>query len=315
MNAQQKAQQVSRCLQLAITLEVSVPKPGNVSFTHSFESTKVEHFLASAIAAGPCFETAAYRGVSASDNRIDISHVGVGELIKSCVADVVAWQHGGNTILGTVMLMVPLAVAAGMTPARHDGTLDFDVLRQNLTRVVKSTTASDAVYLYEAIDIAVPSGLGGAPDLDLNDPTSKKKLISCNVSLFEVFKLAADYDDICYEWVNDYSIIFDLAYPVLAEQIRTKTFNTAVVNTFLTILAERPDTFIARKLNRQKAQEISSEAKKVLRAGGVETSLGKLLLDDLDSKLCERGNSANPGTTADLTAATIALCTLNGYRP
>ena len=115
----EKAQHISKCLQLAIMLEVSSPKPGNVSFASSFEGTRVEHFLASAVAAGPTFQEAAYLGTSVAEKRLDVGKVGLGELIRDCAVDVNAWQRGGNTILGTVMLFVPIAVAAGMTPSKE----------------------------------------------------------------------------------------------------------------------------------------------------------------------------------------------------
>ena len=76
------------------------------------------------------------------------------------------------------------------------------------------------MHLYEAVDIASPSGLNKAPDLDLNDPQSKERLLKENVSLFEVFRLAAAYDDICAEWVKNYPVTFDLAYPYLTRQLK-----------------------------------------------------------------------------------------------
>ncbi len=311
----EKAQHISKCLQLATLLEVSVAKPGNVSFGASFAETRVEHFLASAVAASSSFQEAAYRGVSVAENRLGLAEVGIGGLIKACAADVAVWQRGGNTILGTVMLLVPLAVAAGMTPTKKDYALDFAVLRRNIDAAVKATSALDSVHLYEAVDIACPSGLGGAPDLDVKDPNSKDRLLKENVGLFDVFKIAAGYDDICSEWVNNYPITFDLAYPYLTEQLKNKPLNVAVVNTFLLILSEHPDTFIARKMGKQKAVEVSAEAKAVLALGGQETEAGRGALAAFDGKLRVTGNSCNPGTTADLTAATLALATLSGYRP
>jgi triphosphoribosyl-dephospho-CoA synthase len=311
----EKAQHISKCLQLAIMLEVSAQKPGNVSFTSSFEGTRVEHFLASAVAAGPTFQEAVYLGTSVAEKRLEVGKVGLGQLIRACAVDVNAWQKGGNTILGTVMLFVPIAVAAGMTPAKGDYVLDFSKMRKNIDLVVKSTTAWDSVHLYEAVDIASPSGLGDAPDLDVTDPASKERLLKDNVSLFEVFKIASGYDDICYEWVNNYQITFDLAYPYLMKELENKPLNTAVVHAFLKILSERPDTFIARKVGKEKAREVSSDAKTVLELGGLETAKGKKSLVEFDKKLRSSGNSCNPGTTADLTAAALALCALSGYRP
>jgi len=188
-------------------------------------------------------------------------------------------------------------------------------LRRNIDLVVNATTAWDSVRLYEAVDIANPSGLNKAPDLDVTDPKSKERLLKENVTLFEVFRLAAPYDDICAEWINNYPITFDLAYPYLAEQLKSKPLNTAVVQTFLKILSEHPDTFIARKMGQQKAAEVSAEAKAVLELGGLETSRGAACLKRLDRNLRSTQNKCNPGTTADLTAAALALSTLNGYRP
>jgi triphosphoribosyl-dephospho-CoA synthase len=311
----EKAQHISKCLQLAMMLEVSAQKPGNVSFTSSFEKTRVEHFLASAVAAGPTFQESAYLGTSVAEKRLKVGKVGLGQLIKDCAVDVNCWQRGGNTILGTVMLFVPIAVAAGMTPTEEDYVLDFSLLRKNIDLAVKSTTAWDSVHLYEAVDVASPSGLGDAPDLDVTNPASKERLLKENVGLFEVFKIASAYDDICYEWVNNYPTTFDLAYPYLMTQLKNKPLNTAVVHTFLKILSERPDTFIARKVGKEKALEVSSDAKAVLEIGGLETVKGKKSLVEFDKNLRSKGNSCNPGTTADLTAAALALCTLNGYRP
>jgi triphosphoribosyl-dephospho-CoA synthase len=315
MPNREKAKYISNCLELAMLLEVTASKPGNVTPTASFAGTRIEHFLASAVAAESWFEEAARRGIAVSENKLRVSDVGMGQIIKDCAADINAWQKGGNTLLGTVMLFVPIAVAAGMTPTEENFGFDFLLLRENLRLAVESTTAEDAVHLYEAIDVAKPSGLGAAPDLDVTDPASKTRLLKENVSLYEVFKIAAGYDDICSEWVRNYTITFDSAYPYLTAQLERGDLNAAGVHTFLKILSEHPDTFIARKVGVEKAREVSLDARKVLELGGLETPEGRDSIRELDRRLRESGNLLNPGTTADLTAAALALCTLSGYRP
>jgi triphosphoribosyl-dephospho-CoA synthase len=315
MSNREKAKYISNCLELAMLLEVSASKPGNVTPTASFAGTRIEHFLASAVAAESSFEEAAHRGIAVSENNLSVKNVGIGGIIKECAVDINAWQKGGNTLLGTVMLFVPIAVAAGMTQTGKNFSFDFQRLRANLRLEVESTTAEDAVSLYEAIAVAKPSGLGDAPDLDVTDPASKTRLLEDDVSLFEVFKLAAGYDDICSEWVHNYPITFDLAYPYLKAQLERGDLNTAVVHTFLKILSEHPDTFIARKAGVEKARAVSLEAKKVLELGGLETAEGRESILKWDRRLRASGNLLNPGTTADLTAAALALCTLSGYRP
>jgi triphosphoribosyl-dephospho-CoA synthase len=311
----QKPRHIERCLQLAILLEVSADKPGNVNFSASFDGTRKEHFLASAVAAGPSFHEAAKRGIQIADGKLKVNEAGLGELIKLGVKDISEWQRGGNTILGTIMLFTPIAVAAGMTPTGQGVSVDFGFLRKNIDTVIRASTAMDSVKLYEAIDIAMPSGLNKAPDLNVSDPTSKERLIKENITLYKVFDIAKDYDDICSEWIRNYPITFDLAYPYLIEQLKAFDQNTAVINTFLKILSEHPDTFIARKASIEKAREVSAEAKKVLALGGSATEAGKKALAEFDKNLRKAGNHYNPGTTADITAATLALCTLSGYRP
>jgi triphosphoribosyl-dephospho-CoA synthase len=315
MPNREKAKHISNCLELAMLLEVTASKPGNVTPTASFAGTRIEHFLASAVAAESWFEEAARRGTAVLENKLRVSDVGMGQIIKDCAAAINEWQKGGNTLLGTVMLFVPIAVAAGMTPTEENFGFDFLLLRENLRLAVESTTAEDAVRLYEAIDVAKPSGLGEAPDLDVTDPASKTRLLKENVSLYEVFKIAAGYDDICSEWVRNYTITFDSAYPYLTAQLERGDLNAAVVHTFLKILSEHPDTFIARKVGVEKAREVSLDARKVLELGGLETPGGRESILKLDKRLRESGNLLNPGTTADLTAAALALCTLSGYRP
>lgn len=314
-NCNQKAQHIQRCLQLAIILEVSADKPGNVNLVVDFEGTRVEHFLASSVAAGPSFYEAAHRGIEIAEKKRKLADAGLGELIRWGIKDIDEWQHGGNTLLGTIMLFAPLAVAAGMTPTDEKYSMDYALLRKNMDAVIKASTAQDSVAVYEAIDIAKPSGLNGAPDLSVKAKDSKTRLIKENVTLHQVFKIASGYDDICSEWINNFPITFDLAYPYLQNELKHKDLNSAIVNSFLKVLATHPDTFISRKVGQEKAQEVSDGAKEILELGGTESQKGKDALIAFDKKLRKAGNDYNPGTTADITAAALALTTLSGYRP
>ena len=311
-----KAKHISKCLELAILFEVSADKPGNVNLVVGFEGTRHEHFLSSAVAAAPSFELAAERGIAFSKGEIKVSDVGVGRIIKDCVANVNAWQRGGNTLVGTVILLAPIAVAAGIAPTRDEHVFEIPKLRENLRLVVESTTSEDAVNVYEAINIAKPSGLGKAPELDINDSNSVNRIVKENISLYQVFKIASQYDRVCSEWIGNYPLTFDFAYPRLMEQIKdTGDLNVAIIHTFLKVLAEYPDTFIARKIGIEKAREVSLMAKEILELGGLETSKGKESLREFDLKLRCSSNLLNPGTTADIIAAALALCILGGYRP
>jgi triphosphoribosyl-dephospho-CoA synthase len=309
----EKADYISRCLELAILLEVSAyPKPGNVHRTADFPETRYEHFLASAVAVSPSFRKAAGQGIKVSEEKIVPSEVGVGKIIKDAVGRMRQSQRGGNTLLGAIILLAPIAAAAGMIR----NSFSLSKLREYIKVVVKSTTPEDAVAVYDAIALLNPGGLNKVKELDVTDPESKKRLLGEGVTLFDTFEIASSYDSVASEWVHNYPITFDLGYPYFIKQLEeTGDINTATVHTFLKILAEVPDTFITRKVGQAKSESISAEAGRVLKEGGLATPLGKNLLHKLDSKLRDSAHKLSPGTTADITEAVLALNNLNGYKP
>jgi len=308
------AEHVSRCLELAILLEVSAyPKPGNIHRTADFQETRYEHFLASAVAVAPHFKHAAEQGIKVSEGKIKPTDVGIGTIIKDAVKSVSLWQSDGNTLLGAIILLSPIAVAAGMLAEEK---FSPSKLRKTMKVIVESSTPMDAVNVYDAIQIAKPSGLGRAPKLDVTDPVSKQKILDEQVTLLEVFKIASAYDSIASEWVNNYPLTFDLGHPYFTQQLKETTdVNTATVHTFLKILSEVPDTFISRKVGLAEAKKISAEAGRVLEKGGLTTPSGRNLLQKFDKKLKDPAHKLSPGTTADITEAVLAISILNGYRP
>jgi len=309
------AEYVSECLQLAVLLEVSVyPKPGNIHRTADFQGTRYEHFLASAVALAPSLRDAAQKGVLVAHGKINLDELEIGKIIKDAVEQVKAWQSGGNTLLGTIILLTPIAVAAGITLT--EGLFSVSRLRKNIRLATESTTSRDAVNVYEAISIAKPGGLGKTQKLDVADPASKQKILTDNVTLFDVFKISSSWDSVSSEWVNNYSITFDLGYPYFVEILeKTNDVNIATVHAFLKILSEVPDTLVARKLGSARAKKVSIQAKKVLEAGALTTQRGREKLLQIDNKLRDARHRLNPGTTADLTAAVLAVAVLDGYRP
>lgn len=309
------AEHIAECLQFAVLLEVSAyPKPGNVHRTADFEETRYEHFLASAVALASGFRDAAQKGVFVAQGKIGPDELGMGKLIKDTVGHVKNWQRGGNTVLGTIILLMPMASAAGIALTKKP--FSASRLRKHIMRVVESTTPVDAVNVYDAISTAKPGGLGKAPKLDVTDMTSRQKILEDNVSLFDVFKISSSWDSISSEWVNNYSITFDLGYPYFLKTLeKTSDVNMATVYTFLKILSEIPDTLIARKSGSVKAKEISNRAKQILEAGALTTREGKEQLLQFDDGLRDPKHRLNPGTTADLTVAVLAVAALNGYRP
>ncbi|UCD45584.1 MAG: triphosphoribosyl-dephospho-CoA synthase [Candidatus Bathyarchaeota archaeon] len=308
---------VSRCASLAALLEVSAyPKPGNVHRTRDFPDTMYEHFLAAGVAIGPEMRRLAVRGFEAVEGSREWAHIGVGGQVLKAVTESLSWQTGGNVNLGVVLLFSPLAVAAGAS-LFGDERVDVKTLREMLRKATRTTTPDDAVAVYEAIGKAMtPRVLGEAEELDVTDETSLTRIRNNGLTLIDVFELCSERDSICHEWVSDFEVTFEVGSRYLNEALdRSGDVNASIVDTFLQILSKRPDSLIRRKRGVEKAVEVSERAAGVLEEGGMESEKGGELLRRLDEELQSSEGALNPGTTADLTAASLFVTLLEGWRP
>jgi len=276
------AAQVAAAAQLACLLEVSAPKPGNVSPFAGFRDASYEDFLASAAAIGPALTAAGERPLGAT--------------IRAAVEATARWAPS-NTNLGLVLLLAPLACAA-LTPGGAS-------LRDRLAATLAATTVADARDTYAAIRLGAPGGLGRAPDQDVaGTPTA---------TLRDVMAMAVERDAIAREYASDFWTTFELGAPALRAALADRLpWRDAVVETYLTLLAAAPDTHIARKLGLPAAVTVQQRGRSVLDAGGVRTAAGREAIAALDGELRDEANTLNPGATADLTGAAIYLVLLEG---
>lgn len=318
MGKAETAELVSRCAMLAALLEVSAyPKPGNVHRTRDFPGTRYEHFLAGSIALSQAMRVLALKGFEAEERAIGWHDLEIGKNILRAVTDSLGWQSGGNVNLGVVLLFAPLAAAAGAS-IDEEKRADVVKLRERLgEEVLDSTTPDDAQAVYEAIRLAMtPRVLGEVEDLDVRDDSALIRIQKEGLTLKDVFKRCAERDSICREWVTDFEATFDLGYPYLVKSLGSAgDVNTAVVDTFLFILSKLPDSLIRRKRGLEWALKVSERAKLTLDEGGSGSVNGKEMLIHLDDELQGAGGDLNPGTTADLTAASLFVALLEGWRP
>ena len=282
MSGTSGAAQVAAAAQLACLLEVSAPKPGNVSPFAGFRDASYEDFLASAAAIGPALTAAGERPLGAT--------------IRAAVEATARWAPS-NTNLGLVLLLAPLARAA-LTPGGAS-------LRDRLAATLAATTVADARDTYAAIRLGAPGGLGRAPDQDVaGTPTA---------TLRDVMAMAVERDAIAREYASDFRTTFELGAPALRAALADRLpWRDAVVETYLTLLAAAPDTHIARKLGLPAAVTVQQRGRSVLDAGGVRTAAGREAIAALDGELRDEANTLNPGATADLTGAAIYLVLLEG---
>ena len=287
------AADVAAAAQLACLLEASAPKPGNVSPGRHFHDLRYEDFLASAAAIGGPLAGAGARPVGAT--------------VRLAVEATACWTRS-NTNLGIVLLLAPLARAALLSSLIDRSTgdaLSLTDLRGAVRRVLEATSVDDARDVYAAIRHAAPGGLGRAEAQDVADEPT--------MTLLEVMRLAADRDQIASEYATAFEVTFETGAPVLDRARRDGlSWDDAVVETFLTLLAAAPDTHVARRSGAVVAADVSRRARAALAAGGVRSASGRRAIDEMDRGLRDARHTANPGTAADLTASAIFVVLLGG---
>ena len=263
----------------ACRLDVIAFKPGNVSLWSPGHGMQATDFLRSAKVAVPAL---------CNPRR------SVGERIEDAV-EATYKAVKCNTNLGIILLLAPLAAAVNCGGQRG--------LRERLHGVLEGLTVADSAACYRAIRRARPAGLGSVDAQDVGAAPSAK--------LREAMQLAAAHDSIAAQYSNDFELIFSSGVPALymyRQRWRSLTWATSAC--YLEILAANTDSHVARKAGQAIANDLSAQARTVVKTlKACENP--RLLVTPLrafDHELKTRG--VNPGTTADLTVASLAVLLL-----
>jgi triphosphoribosyl-dephospho-CoA synthase len=272
--------------------ELEAPKPGNVHiFAPGHRMTAAQFEDSAAAAAGP---------LCTPDAR-------VGARIRGAI-DATIKAVGTNTNLGIVLLCAPLAAAADAAfPEAGSASKDRD-LRDCLIRVLDGLDVADAADAFAAIVQASPAGLGRAEQHDVFAPPQ--------VTLKQAMAEAADRDRVARQYATGFADVFDVGMPLhVAAAMRWPDPALATLAVYLGFLSRFPDSHILRKYGVEAAAEVRRTAQKfdaLLRESNNPESLtGELLAWDKNLK----AGGLNPGTTADLTVATLFGIRLQSVLP
>ena len=255
--------------------ELEAFKPGNVSVHSEGHDMSAEDFRASArVSAPPLCDPS----------------LALGERIYRAIRETQTIA-GCNTNLGIVLLAAPLIMACQL------GEKDYS-LRENLKRILDSTTRDDADRVFHAIRLAKPGGLGQAAEHDVNE--------EAKVTLLEAMRVAAGRDFIAYQYANGYATVFELAIPRYHTAFsRWRDGSWAAVAVFACLLMQIPDSHIERKFGDRFTGMVTDRMTQLDAAlsgcARPEQTLG--LLREVDAEFKSAG--INPGTTADLTVACL----------
>jgi len=271
------AELIAQAFHAACLAELNALKPGNVSVYSEGHGMRVSDFLHSA----DCVA-----GVMAQTD------LGVGERILRSIQ---ATQQavGCNTNLGIVLLCAPLAQAAYDTLKNSKRSL-----WQALQQVLHSLDQTDAEQVFRAIRLAAPGGLGASDQHDVSQPAQ--------TNLRAIMQAAEQRDRIAYQYSHDFADITAIGLPVLQHEFeRQASLAWASVGVYLNFLASFPDSHIMRKQGVEIAMQVCQDAESLLalynKQSDTQTLTEPLLV--FDQQLKTQG--INPGTSADLTVATL----------
>jgi triphosphoribosyl-dephospho-CoA synthase len=264
----------------ACELDVLAFKPGNVSVDSPGHGMTAVDFLVSAHAIAL---------------PITASRLSVGERILHAVEATQA-RVAQNTNLGIVLLLAPLLQAAlNAAPGA--------ALRGCVRATLDALTIEDAMLAYRAIRLAKPGGLGTSERHDVaGEP---------RVTLLEAMREASERDGIARQYANAYCEVFGVGAPRFRLAFeRWRDAKWATLAAFLALQAALPDTLIARKRGLAGARAIAERAgalnDKMFRVVHPQTLLPELHVWDHELKQA----GLNPGTSADLTVASIVAVRL-----
>lgn len=265
--------QVREAFLAACHMELRALKVGNVHVHAGGHGMEVAQFEASAAAAAP-FIAAPELSVGA-------------RILRGVEASFAA--AGCNTNLGILLLCAPLAAAC-------EQPSDGQSFRARLAAVLEALSPQDATDVYRAIAHANPGGLGNQDEDVRAAPT---------VSLHQAMAMAADRDRIARAYVTDYSDIFEFALPALAEaRSQEENEEDSVASLHMSLLAQFPDSHIARKYGNERAESVRASAAALQREiFPLSQSAARDRLLAFDAKL--KSERINPGTTADFVVASL----------
>ncbi|MBV8850478.1 MAG: triphosphoribosyl-dephospho-CoA synthase [Methylobacteriaceae bacterium] len=261
--------------------EIEAPKPGNVHAFAGGHDMEARHFLDSARAAAPAIAAPGAR---------------VGTRVRDGV-EATLTAVGMNTNLGIILLCAPLARAAEMTD---------DDLRAALAGTLKTLDARDTADVYAAIARASPGGLGRAARYDVHD--------AAPASLLEAMGEAAERDMIARQYVTDFADIFETGL-TMAAQMQARQAKEIALSVYLGFLSRFPDTHIVRKLGLDVATSVMREAQTFATRVQSEAASTVFTADLLAFDARLKAARINPGTSADLTVATLFAARLSRVLP
>jgi len=268
-------QQLIKAYEYACEIELRAFKPGNVSIYADGHDMTVDDFRLSA---------------GLSSEPISNRNYSLGERIYYAVK-ATREAVGCNTNLGIILLCAPLLLAA-------ESAKSIEELRDKLVGVLANTSIEDAEWVFRAIALAAPGGLGKSGQQDVAEKP--------NVTLTKAMQIASDRDRIALQFISNYKDVFD--FLVLRYNLAFNRWGDAewsAVAVYAAMLAKYPDSHIERKYGDLYTKMVMDKMAlvdgKLSNTDRPEQLMNYLRKVDDEFKFA----GINPGTAADFTVVTV----------
>lgn len=288
---------IVRAFLLGPLLEAALPKPGNVNRYRDFSDLTIYNFIFANTAVVSVYHEAVRTAELVKRGELFPSEAGIGNLIKRAVIASKEVQDA-NPNFGVLVLGIPLAMGASLSK----NPLEAGEKARDL---IRASTVRDTMELYRAIRTANPKGIPSGVKYDVYSDDSFEELFRDGINLWKLAEISCDRELVFCEWLTGYELTYSTAER-LFQLIKEYPLEDAAVRAFLELLASREDTLIVRKAGKEEAELVMEKAKAVLDGG--------LTLEEFDAFLREKGDVRNPGSLADIMAASLSVLALAGLK-
>jgi len=217
----------------------------------------------------------------------------VGEVVLEAVSG--SFSVAGHADLRVAGYLAPLARAA--------------LLEEGLRKVLAGLSHEDVRLFARALEAAGPGYSGGALDGAINTALGAGR----SATLRDAMRFAAGRDSMAREYARGFEVTRELARPALfASLARIEATRPALVQAYLEVLSEVPDSEMKKRASRKEAEEVSRMAHGVLKAGGVYSRRGLQAITNLDGLLRSGGRLMPTATETPVVAAAFLLALEHG---
>lgn len=309
-------------------------KPGNVHRTNNFPNTTYQDFITASLSLKNNWKQLFRNVQSYNENEIKNNRIGslsqiYTEFLINSVQKMMSVQSGGNVLLGHLLTLTPLYISAAsvLTESAPSKKRFWEICKN----IITDSHYEDTIRLYTAIRTANPGGMGRIEKYDLYSNNAFDEIQQDNINLQKIFDFSKNNDTISellssnYRFIRteilprmdklfeDYQFSFSQHIINLSKELIDRdildidrNWNEFIVRIFLYILGSKEDSLIMRKSTKYQAQKISNRSMELYDLFFMmDRTTWFDELRKFDEELHQLKGKLNPGTTADILAASL----------